>query len=290
MNDTTGNTGGTSSFPASSAGPSGSQPSFVVPSSGEQPGSSVANPSLGHVSQGTRTFGTGDDSMLVDSNAQGPGAAQQPLTAEQRLAQLEQEKAQLQRQVQQQAINLLSPEHNKLLIEALTADNQRLKKQNETFQSKVSGKPPPTYTGASSDGDVREWFDSVEEHLDMNKVSIHLWVRTAATFLQKEAKRYYLSIRRELGIPTPLENLGAERSDESSRIAIPAHEAWAKFKHKMLVAFGNMQDEQHALNLLGDLRQTGSLHAYTQRFSQLVDRVVSEPMTEREKVRRLLRA
>jgi len=156
----------------------------------------------------------------------------------------------------------------------------------DKFRGKFLCDKPPPFTGTSDDMTAQEWFETVENVLELNKVPVDRWLASASTFLRGDARRHFLSIKPQLYAPPPNQSLGTERTDES---AASGQEVWSKFKEEMFTSFGTMQDEHIALNLLVNLRQGGTLQAYAQRLKQLAARVVSEPMTEREKVHRFLK-
>ena len=121
---------------------------------------------------------------------------------------------------------------------------------------------PPVFT-ASRQQNVRGWLTKMERYFRLMRYPADTWIEVVATRLTEAAEAWF--------------------NGESQRIETGARRAWrswAAFSQEMIAAFEPMTEMEVARRQIIELRQTGRVSGYIQRFRTLRYKIPS--MTEEE--------
>ena len=121
---------------------------------------------------------------------------------------------------------------------------------------------PPVFT-ASRQQNVRGWLTKMERYFRLMRYPVDTWIEVVATRLTEAAEAWF--------------------NGESQRIETGARRdwrSWAQFRQEMTTAFEPMTETETARRQIIELRQTGRVSGYIQRFRTLRYKIPS--MTEEE--------
>jgi len=159
------------------------------------------------------------------------------------------------------------------------------------------GKRPPAsvqnpvrYSGEVGDGKITitVWWELLENFLVLALVPVEQWLATTFSLLMPPATNFYLSVRPRVMLAPLYPPVGLEDGLTHEQL-LTQSPRWQMLKQGFFQAFGSPGMEQVARAKLDVLTQTGSVETNIRAFCQLDAQIVSQPLSEGDKVYRLLK-